>query len=1203
MARPFAHLHLHTQYSLLDGAIKLEPLFDRAAALGMPAVAMTDHGNLFGAIEFYEKARARGVRPILGCEVYLASGSRFDRERRERDEGGFDAINHLLLLAMDEQGYRNLMYLVSKGYLEGFYYKPRIDLDLLRARSAGLIATSGCLSSMSSRAILEGDATRAWTLVEEFSRIFEGRFYLELQRHGLPAQDLVNAELVKMAADLRLPLVATNDAHYLEREDHAHHDVLLCIGTSANLGDAKRFRFDGEGFYVRDGDEMAELFHDHPSAVAATLEIAERCSVDIEMGRYHLPEYQVPAGKTREQVLEEQAWAGLRRHLGLEPDEPLPSSQRAYEVRMKHELGVIQSMGFAGYFLIVADFIDYARRNGIPVGPGRGSSAGSVAAWSLGITGIDPIEYDIIFERFLNPERISMPDIDVDFCMRGRDQVIRYVAGKYGGAPGDHDAMRVAQIATFGTLQAKAAIRDVGRALGMPFGDVDRIAKAVPETLGITLDEALAQSPELRARVEGDGQVARLFETARKLEGLTRHASKHAAGVVIGTDPLIESVPLYRDARSGDIMTQYDMRCVEKVGLIKFDFLGLKTLTVIADAERLIRASTNPGFSIDAIPLDDARSYDLLCGGDTEGVFQVESPGMTELATKLRPRSLKEVIALVALYRPGPLGSGMVDDFINRKHGVTRVEYLLPELEELTAETLGVIVYQDQVLQIANKLAGYSLGEADLLRRAMGKKKPEEMAKQRERFVSGCLAHGIAREKAQKVFELMAEFAGYGFPKAHSTAYALITYQTAYLRANHPREYLAALLTVEAGNHDKLARYIAHARAKAIEILPPDVNDSQRDFAVTGGGIRFGLSGVKNVGEGAIEAIVEARQGSEADRLLRGNPIVVSIPPASEASAQRGEAERSQILGRFRDLFDFCQRVDARRVNRRVVESLVKCGAFDSLHANRAAVWSSLDAALERGAAAQRDREIGQTSLFGGAAASAPLDAPRLAEVAAWTERERLGFEKELLGFYVTGHPLAAVAPELARFADVRSSTADTRAGREVRAGGLLTGLRETRTRAGQTMAFGTLEDLEGAFDVVIFAEPYGRLRALLRAAVEPDAGKPPLPLLVTGKLEAGDPPKILLRDAVPLEQAEQRLATRLHVALIAAEATRDRLLALRRALGEHRGDCPVLLHLRVPGETETVIALPEGWSVDPNESLRAELDALFGRRVAELVL
>jgi DNA polymerase III subunit alpha len=1168
MPRPFVHLHLHTQYSLLDGAIKPRQLFERVRALGMPAVAMSDHGNLFGAVEFYEGARAAGVKPILGCEVYIASGSRLERERRERDESGFDAINHLLLLAENETGYRNLMYLVSKGYLEGFYYKPRIDLDLLRDRSEGLVATSGCLSSMVCRAILEGAPERAWQLAEEYAAIFPGRYYLELQRHGLPAQDRVNAELVKMAADLRLPLVATNDAHYLEAGDHEHHDVLLCIGTAANLDDPKRFRFDGHGFYVKDGEEMAELFRDHPSAVDATLEIAERCNVEIEMGRYHLPEYQVPPGATREQVLEAQAWAGLRRRLGLEPDEPLPSRCAPYEERMKHELGVIQSMGFAGYFLIVADFIDYARRNAIPVGPGRGSAAGSLAAYSLGITGVDPIQYDIIFERFLNPERVSMPDIDVDFCMRGRDQVIRYVAGKYGGEAGDVEQMRVAQIATFGTLQARAAIRDVGRVLGLPFGEVDRIAKLVPETLGISLDQAIEQTPELRARIETDGQVARLLETARKLEGLTRHASKHAAGVVIGTGPLIETVPLYRDSRSGDIMTQYDMRCVEKIGLIKFDFLGLKTLTVIADAQRLIRERGRPDFDMETVSLEDPATYELLCRGDTEGVFQVESAGMTDLVAKLKPRAFRELIPIVALYRPGPLGSGMVDDFINRKNGLTRVEYLLPELEEITAETLGVIVYQDQVLQIANKLAGYSLGEADLLRRAMGKKKPEEMARQRERFVGGAVERGVERAGAEQVFDLIAEFAGYGFAKSHSTAYALITYHTAYLKANHPREYLAALLTVESGNHDKLARYIAHARAAGIEILPPDVNESERDFSVVEGGIRFGFAGVKNVGQGAVEAILEAREG-----------------------------------GRFVTVFDFCQRVDARRVNRRVVESLVKCGAFDSLHANRAAVWASLDAALERGAAAQRDREIGQASLFGGPAAGAPELEARLVEVAPWTERERLAYEKELLGFYVTGHPLGAVAPELARYADVRAGATAGREGREVRAGGMLVALRETRTRRGETMAFATLEDLEGSFDLVVFPEPYGRVRELMREAAAPEPGRSPRPLLVSGTLEAGDPPKLLVRDAIALEDAAEKLASRVCLELLASDVTDDRLVALRRALGEHPGDCPVWLHVRIPGESETVITLPDERGVEPSETLLAEVNSLFGRCVADLRL
>jgi DNA polymerase-3 subunit alpha len=1163
---PFVHLHLHSQYSLLDGAIKLDQLFERARKLSMPAVALTDHGNLFGAVEFYEKARESGVKPILGCETYLAAGSRFDKEAREHEEGGFDAISHLLLLAMDGQGYRNLVQLVSRAYLEGFYYKPRIDLDLLRRHAQGLIATSGCLSSMVCRAILAGQTRTAWERVEELAGIFPGRFYLELQRHGIGAQDRVNAELTRMAVDLGLPLLATNDAHYLEHGDHRHHEALLCIGTGTNLDDPKRFRFDGEGFYLKSGDEMAELFHDHPSAIRNTLELAERCELDLDLdsGRYHLPEFQVPSHTTREAVLEAQAQRGLRRRLGVEPEAPIPERYREYAERVASELAVINSMGFAGYFLIVADFIDHARRHGIPVGPGRGSSAGSLVAYSLGITGIDPIEYDIIFERFLNPERISMPDIDVDFCMRGRDQVIRYVAQKYDGE--GLEGKRVAQIITFGKLQARAAIRDVGRVLGMPYGEVDRLAKLVPETLGISLDEAIAQSPELRSRIDADGQVAQLFETARRLEGLTRHASTHAAGVVIGTGPLIETVPLYRDPRSGDVVTQYDMRCVEKLGLIKFDFLGLRTLTTLADAEARVRASGDPAFSVERIPLDDARTYDLLGSGDSEGVFQIESSGMTELTAKLRPRSFKELIPIVALYRPGPLGSGMVDDYVNRKHGVTRVEYLLPELEELTAETLGVIVYQDQVLQIANRLAGYSLGEADLLRRAMGKKKPEEMEKQRERFVSGCTQRGIDRRKAEAVFQLMAEFAGYGFAKSHSAAYALITYQTAYLKANHPREYLAALLTTEAGNHDKLARYIAHAQKLGIQVLPPDVNESARDFTVVSGGIRFGLAGVKNVGEGAIEAILEARAAAG---------------------------------GRFASLFDFAAHLDGRRVNRRVVESLVKCGSFDSLHASRAAVWAGLDAALEAGAVAQRDREIGQASLFGGGGGAAAAE-PALPDAPPWTDRQRLESEKEVLGFYVTGHPLASVATQLSRFVDTRAGATAGKEGREVRVGGILTGLRETRTRRGQLMGFGTLEDLEGAFDLVIFAEPYAQHAGTLKAALG-EGGAGPVPLLVGGTLEAGDTPKVLVRDVVPLDRAEEKLAAQLRLRVTAAEATRDRLQALRSLLGRHPGECAVALHLVIPDQSETVLALSGLPGVRPDEAFLREIDGLFGRPVAEI--
>jgi DNA polymerase-3 subunit alpha len=1177
---PFVHLHLHTQYSLLDGAIKHNPLFERAKAANMPAVAQTDHGNLFGTIEFYEKARANGVKPIIGCEVYFAGGSRFDREKKQRAEMGFDAINHLLLLAMDARGYQNLMMLVSKAYLEGFYYKPRIDWDLLETHHQGLICTSGCLSAPVPRSILADEPDSAWTMAEDFSRLFGDRYYLEIQRHGIPAQEVVNQELLKMHHDLGIPLVATNDAHYLEEDDHDDHDVLLCVGTAANVTDEKRLRFDGHGFFVKDGDEMREVFHDMPQAVEATLEIAERCDVEIPMGEYHMPDFQVPAGKSLDQVMEEQAWSGLRAKLGMEPDEPFPDGRKSYVERLEHELGVIKKMGFPGYFLIVADFINYAKENGIPVGPGRGSSAGSLVAYGMNITNVDPIEYDIIFERFLNPERISMPDIDVDFCMRGREQVIRYVADKYDGAvpegdslEGRYDQMKVAQIVTFGTLQAKAAIRDVGRVLGMSYGEVDRIAKLVPEVLGIKIEDAIAQSPELRTAMDTDGQVKRLLATARKLEGITRHASKHAAGVVVGTRPLIEMVPLYKDPKSGDVMTQYNMNCVEQIGLIKFDFLGLKTLTLMADAERMIRRK--PGFEdfdVNAIPIDDPSTYDLLCRGDTAGVFQVESSGMTDLVLKLKPTNFREIIPLVALFRPGPLQSGMVDDYVARKRGTTKIEYLHPTIADLTEETLGVIVYQDQVLQIAQKMAGYSLGEADLLRRAMGKKKAQVMQEQRERFVSGSVENGIEGREAGRVFDLIVEFAGYGFPKAHSTAYAYVTYQTAYLKSNHPSEFLASVLTIESANHDRLSRYIAHVREKGIEILPPDVNESDQDFGVVGGAIRFGFAGIKNVGAGAIQVILEARRSG----------------------------------GPFKSLFDFADRVDARKVNRRVVEALVQCGAFDSLHAARASVWASIDGALERAASMQRDRAVGQESLFGGLADGGGLDVPKLVETADWGERERLGFEKELLGFYVTGHPLSSVAPLLARFTDTTALDVAGKANREIRVGGLLTTLREAPTKRGRRMGFGTLEDLEGSFELVIFSAPFEMHVALLRLArdeIGADGQRGPIPLIVHGTLEGEDPPKIIVRDVTRLDQAEQKLSASLRVRVKSPDVTRDRLIALKRLLGSHLGDCGVYLHITIPGESETVLGVGGIRGVTPSSELCREVDRLFGRRVTERAL
>jgi len=1145
----FVHLHLHTQYSLLDGAIKLAPLFEQVRGLGQTAVGMTDHGNLFGAAEFYEKARAAGVKPLLGCETYIATGSRFEKEKRAQDKSGFDAINHLLLIAMNATGYRNLMTLVSKGYLEGFYYKPRIDLELLRQHSDGLIATSGCLSSMICRALGSNETRRAYELAEEFARLFPGRFYVELQRHGIELQERVNKELLRIAEELSLPLVATNDAHYLHQHDHAPHEALLCIGTGTTLDDPGRFKFDGKGFYVKSAAEMAEVFGDLPRALSSTVEIAERCNVELETGVYHMPEFQVPSHTTREAVLREQTQAGLRRRLNLAPDEPIPESRKSYAERLAMELDVICKMGFAGYFLIVADFIAHARENGIPVGPGRGSSAGSLVTYSLGITGVDPLEYDILFERFLNPERISMPDIDVDFCMRGRDQVIEYVRRKYDGE--GNAEKRVAQIITFGKLQARAAIRDVGRVLGMSFGDVDRIAKLVPDVLGISLQEAIDSSPDLAKVKSTEPQVGKLLDTALALEGLTRHASTHAAGVVIGNRPLIELVPLYRDPKSGEVVTQFDMNMVERVGLVKFDFLGLRTLTIVSDAERLVQAS-HPEFSVAKIPMDDKKTFELLSRGDTEGVFQMESSGMTELATKLKPKVFREIIPLIALYRTGPIESGALQEYVDRKLGMAKVEYFLPQFEEVTKETLGVIVYQDQVLQIANRVSGYSLGEADFLRRAMGKKKPEEMEKQRQRFISGAVERGCDARKAQALFDMIEKFAGYAFPKAHSTAYALITYQTAYLKANYPREYLAALLTIESGNLDKLGKYIGHARDRGIPVLAPEMNSSERDFTVVSEGIRFGFAGVKNVGQGAIDAILETRAAG----------------------------------GPFASLFDFASRIDARRVNRRVTESLIRCGAFDFTKATRASLWQALPAALERAQRDLRDRELGQVSLFG---AEAQREEPKVPELPEWADPELLAGEKEMLGFYVTGHPLREHARPLELFTSFRLDRVPEDPGRrrEVWIGGMLDGLRVTNTKKGDLMARATLEDLGGTLDVVFFPKTYAKFSALLQGGG---------PVLVKGNV-AGEPerPELHADEILVLADAWNQRTSRVVVAVREEELSNERLAELRRALDLVPGTVPVSFELALAGGTAAVFDLPHH-RVRVSDALVRELDAIFGR-------
>jgi DNA polymerase-3 subunit alpha len=898
------------------------------------------------------------------------------------------------------------------------------------------------------------------------------------------------------------------------------------------------------------------VFGDLPQALRGTLELAERCRFELPLGRLELPEFRVPPGETLESHLRKLAEAGLAERLTGDPGRPLPRGSEPYAQRLAYELDVIARCGYAGYFLIVWDLIRFARERGIPVGPGRGSSAGSLAAWSLRIVDVDPVELDIPFERFLNPERVSMPDIDMDFCMNRRAEVVRYVEQKYNGE-GDGER-RVAGIVTFGTMQARAALRDVGRVLGLPFGDVDRVAKLVPTTLGITLDEAFKSSRELRESVERDPKLQELYALARAVEGQIRNPGKHAAGIVISRGPLLETSPLYRDPRTGEVLTQFDYRSVERIGLVKFDLLGLRTLTIIHDAVSRIRATRDPGFAIEGAARDDAATFDLLGRGDTEGVFQVgQSGGMTDLVMKMRPRHLRDLIPLVALYRPGPLQSGMADDFINRRNGKTRVEYLLPGLEEILAETYGVIVYQDQVLKIANRLASFTLGEGDLLRRAMGKKIPEEMEAQRARFVEGCVTNGHPRARAEQLFEIMAQFAGYGFPKAHAAAYAVITHQTAFLKAHFAPEFIAATMTAEWREHDKLSRYMRDAAARGIRMRPPCVNESGAVFDVTdgGGAIRFGLTGIKNVGEGAVEAIVEAREA--------GGPFV--------------------------GLADFCARVDPKRVNRRVVESLVRCGAFDFRGAPRAALFQGLDALLESGAKLQRDRAAGQGSLFGG---GAPEVEPPLPDVPEWPEAQRLAGEKEILGFYLTGHPLRAHADALARFADVvTSEIAEAHRGRTLRLVGMLGALSTRKTRAGGLMAKAVLEDLAGTLDVVIFPAVFDRYAELLRQTD---------PVLVKGQIQLEtERAEFQLEEVIPLSEAWSSAVRALELRVGAPLVSRARLSDLRALLDLAPGSVPVSFRIELEEGTEALLELTRHKvSVTPDWVARVE--ALFGARVVQ---
>ncbi len=1149
----FVHLHLHTEYSLLDGACHIDELVEQTAQLGMKALAVTDHGNMFGAVVFHDAARARGIKPIAGCEIYVAPGSRHDKS----GSGIEEAYNHMTLLASDEAGYHNLVKLVSIGYTEGFYHRPRIDKEVLAKYSQGLIGLSGCLSGEIATHLRNGQEAAALQSVGTFSEIFgPDRFYLEVMDHGIEDQRRVNQGLFRLHDRTGLPLVATNDAHYLRQDDHQAHDVLVCIGSGKKVHDTDRLRFDTREFYVKSGDEMAQVFPDHPGALANTVRIAEMCEFSLKQAG-SLPAFDVPPGFTIESYFEKVSRDGFAERCKVL--EPLASAGRLahpiaeYEQRLDKEIGVIRRVGFAGYFLIVWDFIRHAREKGIPVGPGRGSAAGSLVAYSLRITDIDPIEHGLIFERFLNEERISPPDIDIDFCENRRGEVIEYVTRKYGRE-------NVAQIITFGTMKAKAVVRDVGRVLDMSYADVDKIAKMIPFDLKMTLDKALAESPALQDAYQKDARVKELIDISRRLEGTTRHASTHAAGVVIAPRPLTEYLPLASFKGSADgITTQFDMHGVERIGLLKMDFLGLRTLTLIDDCVKMIAAQTGVEIDPALLPLDDARTYELFSAGRTSGLFQFESDGMRDILKRFKPDRLEHLTALNALYRPGPMQ--MIDDVIKRRHGQTKVTYDHPLLEPILAGTYGVMVYQEQVMQIASALAGYTLGEADILRKAMGKKKADVMATQKDKFQKGCIERGVPEKKASKIWDHMEQFAGYGFNKSHSAAYAWLAYQTAYLKANHPAFFMAALLTSERANTDRMVSYIGECRAMGIEVLPPDVNESDIYFGVIprddSDAIRFGLAAIKNVGEGAVEAVLEMRR--------RGEP--------------------------FRSLFDFCERVDLRAVNRRVVESFIKSGCFDSLDRRRAAMMNALDRAMDVGQKRQRDRDDGQSSLLGllgGGAAEPDATTERVRDLADWPEGERLAYEKESLGFFITGHPLERFAAELAQMANATTGKLPEMAEREVTVGGIVVGLRLIKTKKGDRMASFTLEDLEGGAEVLVFPETYKKVATRLADDVV---------VLVKGRAESMDEGKsrLLATDVVPLDQA--RLAETRFVTIRVPLTTWDRAQGerLRDILGSHRGECPVTLEMVRPGGESVAVAPSAYFRVRADQTLRAEVEGLLG--------
>ncbi|MDD9304424.1 MAG: DNA polymerase III subunit alpha [Desulfobacter sp.] len=1142
---PFYHLHLHTEYSLLDGAIRLDSLIKRANEYHMDAVSMTDHGTMFGVAEFYEKATKAGIKPVLGCEVYVAPRSLNDRTQMDHK-----GLRHLVLLAKNRTGYTNLCKLVSVAQLQGFYYKPRIDKELLAEYSEGIIGLSACLKGDIPQAILANDMDKADQLAEFYQKTLgEDNFFLEVQENGMDIQHTVNQGLLDISQRLSIPMVATNDCHYLSKGDAKAHEILLCIQTGDTYDNPKRFRFDSDQLYFKSAEEMESTLGQFPNAIANTREIVSRCNVEFGKKTYHFPRYALDDSVSEDDLFKDLAMKGFEERLAKIKEKTPDIDEQVYRDRIKYEIDIILDMGFPGYFLIVADFISHSKEIGVPVGPGRGSAAGSMVAYAMGITALDPIEHGLIFERFLNPARISMPDIDVDFCIEGRDQVYKYTIDRYGGPE------YVCQIITFGRLKAKAVIRDVGRALGVLLSEVDEIAKMIPD-MSKNLTKAIEEVPGIRDKCNETPEKAQMLEIAMLLEGLPRHASTHAAGVVVSDKPLYEYLPLFR-GKEGETITQFDMTYTEKQGLVKFDFLGLRNLTVIKNCIGLIEKQGKTPPDLLHLDFSDKKTFDLLQSSDTTGVFQLESSGMKELISRLKPASFSDIVALVALYRPGPLDSGMADSYVERKHGREEVDYIFDELEEVLEETYGVILYQEQVMKIAGVLANYSMADADGLRKAMGKKIAAMMEEHRALFMKGAKENGHDLKKAEKIFDLMEKFGGYGFNKSHSAAYALIAYQTAYLKANFPLEFIAALMTSERSNSDAVLKYMDECRNHEIKVLPPDVNQSDAFFTVDDDAIRFGMAAVKGVGDAAIDAIVQIRE----------------------------------TQGPYEGLYDFCERVNTSKANKKVLEALIKCGAFDGSKDKRSQMMAVLEDALDHGSRIQREKADAQLDLFAdsGMGLALPLSVPKMPVMDEWEDNALLELEKEALGFYITGHPMDKFTDIIKKYASVNTITLQDMANeRMVRIGGFLKVLKVHKTKKGDMMAFCAIEDQTASVEVVVFPNLYAKIHTLL--------SDEQIVILEAEVQKTENMVKLIGERIVPIEQAEKEWTSGIVIQVDASLHESDILSRLKPVIERYPGECISLIKVKIDDVLPPVmIKLANEYQTDAHPSFFKEVEELLG--------